>query len=644
MLASLLVSREASAQTRPDILWIGHTNLDRINTVIFNPAGDTVISGSSDRLINFWRVADGKLMRTLNAGAPFVHESAIEWLAITRDSSRLASVTHQVVQLWTLPEGTEKRLLGHTDWVVGVSFSPDGQLLASASFDGTVRIWRASDGAFIRSISNPRQMRTVAFSPDGTLLAGAGGDNNVYLWKTSDWSTAKTLTGHANDIYVVTFSPDGTRLASGGYDKTVKVWNVATGANLYTLSGNNGNVYGIAFTPDSARLAYTDGEGSTLRVHRVSDGARLALYTQDVPEVQTLAFSPSGLLAYGVVNERVYLARIDATNSTPATNWHLTKSVTGSGTIQASPGPSAFGTYANGTVVTLQAIPSGTNRFVGWGGAVSGTATTVSVTMNGDKTVIANFSGAVPREEVVWQNVDQRMAAWVMRGLEFSQTILLNGGKPVGSGWKAKTFADFNRDQHKDCVFQHQDGRLALWLMRNDEKLANIRVQTPTLSGWNVAGAGDFSLDGKMDILLHHNAGYLAIIVMNDTNYSTLVRLNDNKALPASRRVAGVGDFQKDGRPDILLFNVDTRTLNMWVMNGIKKASASLLRDGRPVAHGWTPGAVGDVDGDGHLDILLRHEDGRVAAWLLINGRFSRSVYLRDGKVLNPIWTTVGVK
>jgi|GEM_PF-2977424 len=301
------------AQGSPDIIWKQTQNSDRINTVIFSHDGNTVISGSSDRLINFWNANDGTLLQVLNTNAAEVHESSVESVAITSDGSRLCSVSFKSVKLWHLPQNTMQNLSGHTDWVVDCDFSPNNALLATASFDGSIRIWRASDGASVKTLLSTRQMRAVIFSPDGSLLASAGGDNTVTLRRTSDWSTVKQLIDHTDTIYALAFSPDGNAVASASYDKTVKVWNVSDGSLRYTLNGNTGPIYSVAFNPDSSMLAYCDSDGNTVKLNRASDGALLRTYNTEVNEVQALAFSPGGLLAYGRIDRAVVLARVSTT-------------------------------------------------------------------------------------------------------------------------------------------------------------------------------------------------------------------------------------------------------------------------------------------------------------------------------------------
>ncbi len=72
----------------------------------------------------------------------------------------------------------------------------------------------------------------VSFSPDGKILASASSDNTVKLWDTATGKEIKTLTGHTYVIHDVSFSPDGKILASASDDKTVKLWDTATGKEI----------------------------------------------------------------------------------------------------------------------------------------------------------------------------------------------------------------------------------------------------------------------------------------------------------------------------------------------------------------------------------------------------------------------------
>ncbi len=105
------------------------------------------------------------------------------------------------------------RLQGHEAWVSAVSFSPDGEVLASASSDGIVRLWR-KDGTPIKTLeAHEAWVSAVSFSPDGSVLASASYDGTVRLWK-KDGTPIKTLEAHEDSVNAVSFSPDGEVLAS----------------------------------------------------------------------------------------------------------------------------------------------------------------------------------------------------------------------------------------------------------------------------------------------------------------------------------------------------------------------------------------------------------------------------------------------
>ena len=71
----------------------------------------------------------------------------------------------------------------HPARVYSVAFSPDGQILASGSYDNTVRLWRAADGALLRTLEHTNSVWSVAFSPDGQTLASGSWDETVWLWQ-----------------------------------------------------------------------------------------------------------------------------------------------------------------------------------------------------------------------------------------------------------------------------------------------------------------------------------------------------------------------------------------------------------------------------------------------------------------------------
>ncbi len=159
------------------------------------------------------------------------HAHWIKSVAFSPDGTLLATGSRdKTIRLWCVADGTPVRTLkGHTHWVNSVAFSPDGTLLATGANDRTVRLWRVADGGPVRTLKGHTDLvNSVAFSPNGVLLATGANDRTVRLWRVAT-GEVRTLEGHAGLtpwIKSVAFSPDGTLLASGADDKTVRLWSL----------------------------------------------------------------------------------------------------------------------------------------------------------------------------------------------------------------------------------------------------------------------------------------------------------------------------------------------------------------------------------------------------------------------------------
>ncbi|AFY32143.1 hypothetical protein [Calothrix sp. PCC 7507] len=203
------------------------------------------------------------------------------------------------------------RLEGHRDSVWSVTFSPDGQLLASGSLDKDVKLWRPN-GTLLQTLTGHSDAVTsVSFSRDGQSLASASLDKTVQIWRKNpitgefDPHPYKTLEGHADWVYSVSFSPDGELLATGSKDATIKLWR-QDGSLVKILRGHQGWVNWVTFSPDGQFIA-SASEDKTVKIWR-RDGSLVATLQGHNKGVTAVAFSPNGqILASGSRDKTVKL-------------------------------------------------------------------------------------------------------------------------------------------------------------------------------------------------------------------------------------------------------------------------------------------------------------------------------------------------
>ncbi|NET91381.1 MAG: hypothetical protein F6K45_25410 [Kamptonema sp. SIO1D9] len=225
-----------------------------------------------------------------------LHQNQVRSVSFSPNGQLIASGSaDKTVKLWTIEGRLLHTLVGHQDNIWSVSFSPDGETIASTGDDGTIRLWQVKDGSLIQTLKGHNErLSDLSFSPDGQLIASTALDGTIGLWNLEKPSLVRVIEGHRGDIASsLSFSPDGTLLASASFFGTVKLWKVSNGTLVRTLTGHSDRLTDVSFSPHGKTLASASFD-RTIKLWDVETGTELRTFEGHRAPIWSVSFSPDG--------------------------------------------------------------------------------------------------------------------------------------------------------------------------------------------------------------------------------------------------------------------------------------------------------------------------------------------------------------
>ncbi|KAJ3714270.1 WD40 repeat-like protein [Lentinula raphanica] len=185
--------------------------------------------------------------------------------------------------IWDITDGEViVKLTGHTDSVVCVGWSFDGQIVSTGGMDGKIRLWRRvgqedyRTWEFLTELQGPDEVLFMKWHPKGNVLLAGSNDTTLWLWQLPSGNTMQVFAGHTGPVQCGTFTPDGKRIVSACGDGTLILWDPRSPTPVFKLTAEDARfdldgITSLGVNPSST-LAIVGGAAGGVRVVSLTKG------------------------------------------------------------------------------------------------------------------------------------------------------------------------------------------------------------------------------------------------------------------------------------------------------------------------------------------------------------------------------------
>lgn len=229
--------------------------------------------------------------------ATATHEGSITALTYSPNGEFVASGSDDCkIIIWGVTDrGSICTMETHEDPISALAFSHDSQILASASQATEIILWNVQTWQELKRLEPTSPVQSLAFTPGGELLIAGTSEGKLEMWTTEEYTALTPATNNTAAMTFMVFSPDGSKMATGGIEKDCVVWDVASlqGTSSARTIGDGRNVYAAAFSRLGDRIVTSFDDGSCT-VWNANTGDALVIIHEHTGPVWAVAFSPDG--------------------------------------------------------------------------------------------------------------------------------------------------------------------------------------------------------------------------------------------------------------------------------------------------------------------------------------------------------------